>query len=75
MPICPGCERQVSYERLDGHLRTCHDIRSDEIPRASIERLERRLATVERLLDTQFGQLEPGLDDQRPDREAVRRER
>jgi hypothetical protein len=30
MPVCPGCERIVSHDRLPVHLRCCETLRSDD---------------------------------------------
>lgn len=52
MPICPGCERTVSYERLHLHEQHCLDL-GDEVGDTgrSLEQLERRLEVIERLLE------------------------
>lgn len=48
MPICPGCERSVPYERLDVHERYCGGIWGQPSPAAAaIERLDRRLQELE----------------------------
>lgn len=63
MPTCPGCERRVSYDRLDVHQRYCDGIRgADWIDERSIERLEHRLANVERLLASRFEQFETDVE-------------
>lgn len=52
MPICPGCERTVSYKRLHLHQQHCVDLGDDLGDDArSIERLERRLEVIEQLLE------------------------
>ena len=48
MPICPGCERSVPYDRLDVHQRYCGGIWGESSPAAvAIERLDRRLRRIE----------------------------
>ena len=48
MPICPGCERSVPYDRLDVHQRYCGGIWGESSPAAvAIERLDRRLKRIE----------------------------
>ena len=48
MPICPGCERSVPYDRLDVHERYCGGIWGQSSPAAiAIERLDRRLQRIE----------------------------
>ena len=48
MPICPGCERSVPYDRLDVHQRYCGGIWGETSPAAvAIERLDRRLKQIE----------------------------
>lgn len=62
MPICPGCEQTVSYDRLDIHERYCDGIWSDEVGQRSIERLERRILALERRLDAQVRELESDVE-------------
>lgn len=52
MPICPGCERTVSYKSLHLHEQHCVDLGA-EVGDAgrSLERLERRLEVIEQLLE------------------------
>lgn len=52
MPICPGCERTVSYDRLHLHEQHCLGL-GDDVGDAgrSLERLERRLEVIEQLLE------------------------
>jgi hypothetical protein len=52
MPICPGCERTVSYKSLHLHQQHCVDL-GDELgdDARSLERLERRLEVIEQLLE------------------------
>jgi len=57
MPICPGCERKVPYDQLDIHERYCRKIRSDTGDR-SLERLERRLTSLETLVGEMADELE-----------------
>ena len=48
MPICPGCEQSVSYDRLDLHERYCRGIWGEPAPGpAALERIERRLQRLE----------------------------
>lgn len=52
MPICPGCDRPVSYEDLDDHVGSCTEIWSDRQRRNRlVERLERRVEALENELD------------------------
>jgi len=63
MPICPGCERNVSYQKLDLHERYCKGkfgagagtSRSREYLKRKItymeERLEEEVADIERELE------------------------
>lgn len=74
MPICPGCERSVPYERLDLHQRYCEGIRGGEKDRRrAVERLDQRLAAVEVRLDRQFRQFERDLERRLTEVERSRR--
>lgn len=54
MPICPGCERSVAYDRLDLHERYCGGIWGEPAPAPAVmERIERRLQRLEAELDRQ----------------------
>jgi hypothetical protein len=59
MPICPGCEREVSYDQLDIHVQHCPYLNGGNvIAMAAIEQLDRRLSTVEESLQYRIQQLE-----------------
>jgi len=48
MPICPGCERSVPYDRLDVHERYCGGIWGQPSAAAiAVEKLDRRLQRIE----------------------------
>jgi len=80
MPICPGCERNVSYDNLDEHERVCPAIWADQGTQTqAMDRIEARLVALERKVDTYFGSREPTLaakvKDARPFEEAIPRSR
>ena len=59
MPICPGCERSVPYDRLDVHERYCGGIWGQPSPAAvAIERLDRRLQRSEDDVEERLVQLD-----------------
>ena len=59
MPICPGCERSVPYDRLDVHERYCGDIWGQSSPAAiALERLDRRLQRIEADIDQRLAAME-----------------
>jgi hypothetical protein len=48
MPICPGCECSVPYERLDNHERYCKGVWGEaSLATSAIEQIERRLQLIE----------------------------
>ncbi|WP_327052671.1 hypothetical protein [Halomicrococcus gelatinilyticus] len=53
MPVCPGCHGDISYERLNAHVRGCPWIWSDDPEeRSALDRqLARRLEEIETRLD------------------------
>lgn len=60
MPVCPGCERTIAHDRLDSHLDMCPSIcggNADTM--AHIEELDRRLSTVEQVVQFRLSQLDP----------------
>lgn len=74
MPICPGCERSVSYDRLDLHQRYCEGIKGAELDRArAVERLDQRLAAVEMRLDRRLRNIETDLERRLTEVEQSRR--
>ena len=63
MPICPGCEREVSHDELDIHVQHCPYLNGgNDVAMAAIEQLDRRLSTVEQSLQLRIRQLETELD-------------
>ncbi len=63
MPVCPGCEREVSHEELDIHVQHCPYLNGgNAVAMAAIEQLDRRLSLVERSLQHRIQQLETELD-------------
>lgn len=59
MPICPGCERSVPYDRLDVHERYCGGIWGQSSPAAvALERLDRRLQRMEDDVEQRLVQLD-----------------
>lgn len=63
MPTCPGCDQFVPHDRLTVHERYCRDIWGDDAHDAvTLERLDRRLAALERRLDRRVRELEAGLE-------------
>lgn len=62
MPTCPGCEKELSYERLDIHQRYCGGIWSKAEMERSPERIERRLVNLETRLDERLRTLEADRD-------------
>jgi len=63
MPICPGCEQTVPYDRLDVHQRYCAGIWSDGMRGGrSVERLDRRLANVEARLERRLREFEEDVE-------------
>lgn len=59
MPICPGCERTVSYDRLDSHERYCDGIWSaTRAGSRSLERMERRITALENRIDRRLRDVE-----------------
>lgn len=59
MPICPGCERTVSYKTLQVHERHCTDLwDGDGDAGQSLERLDHRLEAIEHLLKSQIPEAE-----------------
>lgn len=48
MPICPGCEESVPYDRLDLHERYCRGIWGEPTSTGiAIEKIDRRLRRIE----------------------------
>lgn len=63
MPICPGCERTIPYDRLDLHERHCLGIWSAaRFVSPSIERLEAQLTAMETHLDGRLRSLEEDVN-------------
>ena len=62
MPVCPGCERNVSYDRLDVHERYCDGIWSDGVGSRAAERFERRLLALEERIDSQLNGFETDVE-------------
>jgi hypothetical protein len=60
MPICPGCERAVPYDRLATHEQYCAGLADD--PERQIERLDRRISEAERRMYRRLRALEAELD-------------
>ena len=59
MPICPGCERSVPYDRLDLHERYCGGIWGQPSAAAvAVEKLDRRLQRIEADLERRLAELE-----------------
>lgn len=59
MPICPGCERSVPYDRLDVHERYCGGIWGQPSPAAlAVEKLDRRLQRIEADVEKRLATLE-----------------
>jgi len=51
MPVCPGCERRVSYEQLPVHERYCRGLRSNRSGESDgTKHLERQLMALEERL-------------------------
>lgn len=63
MPVCPGCEQQIAYDRLDLHERYCDRIWSaNEVESRVAEQLERRLLAVEDRIDGRLRDLESDVE-------------
>lgn len=62
MPICPGCERPVPYDRLATHQQYCTELAADESRDQTIERLDRRISDAERRMYRRLRALEAELD-------------
>jgi len=63
MPICPGCERWVSYDELPRHERYCTQLcESDEARMRSLAALDERITETERRLYRQIKAIEAELD-------------
>lgn len=63
MPICPGCERRVPYDRMGIHERYCEEIdRGAAGLGERVEALNRRLRAVENRLDRRLRRLESDLE-------------
>lgn len=63
MPVCPGCEQQIAYDRLDLHERYCDGIWSaNEVKSRAAEQLERRLLAVEDRIDGRLRDLESDVE-------------
>ena len=59
MPICPGCERSIPYDRLDVHERYCGEIWGKRPAGAgAIEMLDRRLQRIEADLERRLAVLD-----------------
>jgi predicted RNase H-like nuclease (RuvC/YqgF family) len=59
MPICPGCERSISYDELVIHEQHCDGISGSSKDRSqTAERLDRRLSDVEARLEERLRELE-----------------
>ncbi|WP_424020034.1 hypothetical protein ACOZ4N_20110 (plasmid) [Halorientalis pallida] len=62
MPICPGCERPVPYDRLATHEQYCTELADDASRARKIERLDRRISEAERRMYRRLRALEAELD-------------
>ncbi|SEO77897.1 hypothetical protein SAMN05216388_101926 [Halorientalis persicus] len=62
MPICPGCERPVPYDRLATHEQYCAELGADTSHVRKIERLDRRISDAERRMYRRLRALEAELD-------------
>lgn len=63
MPHCPGCQRDVPYERLDAHLARCSALVDDDgSQHEAVRRLDRRVVELEGEVDRRLGQVEEKLD-------------
>lgn len=63
MPICPGCERRVSYDDLRRHVKYCPDVHEgDEEALTAVESVDDRLSDVERRLIRRISRLEAELE-------------
>lgn len=60
MPICPGCERTVPYDRLPTHEQYCTELDTDR--NRQLERLERRIEETERRMYRRLRALEAELE-------------
>ena len=62
MPICPRCERNVSYQELDVHERFCEGSpRGEPGATASREQLEAKITYVESQVEDRIDELEKEL--------------
>lgn len=76
MPICPGCEQTIPYDRLDVHVRYCVGIWSAARYNApSSDRLESQITTMEHHLDRRLRELESDIDRRLLDLEQQTRQR
>lgn len=63
MPICPGCEQSLQHDELAVHERHCSDIWGERTDKGrSFERLERRLAALERRVDGRLREAEADFE-------------
>lgn len=62
MPICPGCEKRVPYNRLDIHERYCKEL-TDQPDQGRVEALDRRLRAIEQQLNRRMVKLESRLQE------------
>lgn len=82
MPVCPGCEQQIAYDRLDLHERYCDGIwNANALGSRAVERLERRLLAVEERLEGRLHDVEEDaerrwarMDKPRRRRRTIRRD-
>lgn len=62
MPTCPGCERSVSYDRLEPHLEYCADLSDgDRKTMTALMDLDERISETEMRLDRRISRLEAEL--------------
>lgn len=68
MPLCPGCERYVSYDRLAHHQRRCDGIwAADEERDTPRSGLEGRLHALECALENRLRRIEAEVERLRPE--------
>ena len=59
MPICPGCEQKVAYQKLDTHQRYCEAIWNDRnVKRRSWEQLEAKLTELEKRFEARLQEVD-----------------
>lgn len=62
MPICPGCEQAVPYDRLATHEEYCTALTDETSENRNCERLDRRISDAERRMYRRLRALEAELD-------------